>query len=212
MVGILVLSLAVLKPSDENVPAKIQTHPSPLPFLIFSVLLLAFWLYWERKNVTRPILRQKACARHYRCSRCIFRVKKIRDLESRRIILCIIFGFIWIFYWIMGVSISTRLLKWLALALIICAIILFVVLLLSVTKRKTEGEFGRFITSFAQWVDNMYWPLLTVEMLASVILTWNQVWSAGERSGWMTPLFILGVLIAFVVPFIQSRVHVTKFK
>lgn len=173
VVGLLCLWLATLK-SGVNVPAKREAW---WHFVILSVFALLLWLFWGRKKVRSPRLWWG--------------------------LLCVMVGFVWLTYWISGISFPTGFFIVLAIGLFIWAVVLFLALVLIMARWEAEGKLGKAITWVVRQGDNVYWPLSLLALLTSVLMGWTRLWDAGARGWWMDPLLYLGLLMAIVVALVH---------
>jgi hypothetical protein len=157
--------------------SRVTTTPKRLewwPLVILSVLAPILYLFWRRKRV-----------------------------HGFRLWLppCVVVVFIWIAYWISGVSLPAGLFIGLAIGLLAWAVVLFLALILIMTRWGSKGKLGKVIMWGAEWGEYIYWPLSFLVLLTSVLLGWIRLWDAGMRGWWMDPLLVLGVLMAVVVAF-----------
>lgn len=114
---------------------------------------------------------------------------------------CVMVVFIWIAYLISGIQLPAGLFVGLAIGLLVWAVVLFLALILIMTRWGSEGKLGNAIMRGAEWGEYIYWPLSFLALLTSVLLGWFTLWDADMRGWWMDPLLVLGVLMAVVVAF-----------
>ncbi len=175
VVGLLTLWLVILK-SGRAIEAPVERDPWWY-FLIFSILVLLLWWFWVRKKVRHPRLRW--------------------------VLPCMMIGFIWLIYWISGVSFPTAFFIILTAVLFIWAVVLLLALLL-IRTRWGQNKLGKAITWCVLRGDHIYSPLSFLVLFTSVLQGWKSLHDAGATGWWMYALLLVGVLMSAVVALVRS--------
>ena len=174
IVGLLCLWLAAMR-SEVDVPAERGTW---WHFVILSVFALLLWLFWGRK--------------------------KVHSSRLRWVLLCVMVGFVWLAYWIGGISFPTAFFTGLGTVLLIGAVFLLLVLALTMTAWRAGGKLDKAVTKVVRWGGYSYWPLLLIAIMASVVQGFKMLWDTGMRGWWMTPLLYIAVLVLIVVGLVYA--------
>jgi hypothetical protein len=169
---------------------------------VFLVALLCLWLAVTRSGVSVPIQRMPwwcfVILSAFALFLWLFKGRKKIRTKRWWVSLCIALGFIWLTYFILGISFGSGFFTGLAIFMLTWAALLLLVLGLVATKWGTEGKLGKAIT----WIikqREVYWPLSALVVFASIFLGWKMLRDAGVQDRWMTPLFLGGMLVFFAV-------------
>jgi len=171
---------------------------------VFIVGLLSLWLAALKSGVNVALKRQPWWYSAITSALVLllyflWGIKKVPVRGLRWATPFVMVGFVWIAYWISGLSFPAGLFIWLAGGLFIWAFVLFLALILIMTRWRSKGKLSKAIKWIVKWGDIAYWPLSFIVLLTSVLLGWIRLWDAGVRGWWMDPLLVLGVLMSIVV-------------
>jgi glycosyltransferase involved in cell wall biosynthesis len=147
-------------------------------YLLLSVFTFLLWLFWARKKIQ----------------------KKIINISSPFFLI----GFVWILYWVSGISIDKCFFLWVACILFLWTIMLQLAMILSMFL---WNKLSRILLKGAIWENNSYWPVPLVGFIG-IFQSWAELRNVGMDGCWMDLLLYLALIIFIVV----ALVHVLAYK
>jgi hypothetical protein len=181
VVGLLTLSFGI--PNSISVQ---QINRDPWwYFLIGTVVLLVIYGIWGWKRLTNKIIRW--------------------------IFPFVIMGVMFLTWWISG-SGNPVPVQWytiIASALIIWAVVLFIILFLFLSK-LLNGKFYNIVHGVVIFGHYACFLLTIVALLNSVLTSWGKLRNSGIMGWWMDPLLCIGILMAFIVPVYAFNLALSK--